>query len=42
VRDEMASARANIDYIMVDWGFSKHNNAIRRVKDLDKKLKDII
>lgn len=33
-RDELASQRANIDYIMVDWGFTEHNDAVRNVKEL--------
>jgi len=37
-RDEMASKRANIDYIMVNWGFSDHSSAVRSVKELKKYL----
>lgn len=33
-RDEMASQRAEIDYIMVDWGFTDHTNAVRSVDEL--------
>ena len=33
-RDELASKRANIDYIMVDWGFTDHTDAVRSVDDL--------
>ena len=33
-RDEMASKRAEIDYIMVDWGFTDHTDAVRSVGDL--------
>lgn len=33
-RDEMASKRAEIDYIMVDWGFTDHTDAVRSVDDL--------
>ncbi len=33
-RDEMASKRAEIDYIMVDWGFTDHTDAVRCVDDL--------
>ena len=33
-RDELASKRANIDYIMVDWGFTDHTDAVRSVSDL--------
>lgn len=35
-RDKMASERAGIDYIMVDWGFTKHTNAVRNVDALEK------
>ena len=37
-RDEMASKRAEIDYIMVDWGFTDHNEAVRSVDALNKIL----
>ena len=37
-RDEQASHRANIDYIMVDWGFSKNADAVKTVSDLRKIL----
>ncbi|WP_309498374.1 HAD family hydrolase [Sulfurovum sp.] len=37
-RDEMASKSAEIDYIMVDWGFTDHNDAVRSVGDLHKML----
>jgi phosphoglycolate phosphatase len=37
-RDEMASKRAEIDYIMVDWGFTDHTDAVRSVDDLHKLL----
>ena len=37
-RDEMASKNAKIPYIMVDWGFSDHSNAVRTVEDLKKLL----
>ena len=33
-RDEMASKKAEIEYIMVDWGFTDHNDAVRSVGDL--------
>ncbi len=33
-RDEMASQKAEIDYIMVDWGFTDHSDAVRTVEDL--------
>lgn len=37
-RDEIASQRAEIDYIMVDWGFTEHDDAVRTVSDLHKML----
>jgi phosphoglycolate phosphatase len=37
-RDEIASQRAEIDYIMVDWGFTEHADAVRTVSDLHKIL----
>ena len=33
-RDEMASKRAQIEYIMVDWGFTEHAEAVRSVDEL--------
>jgi phosphoglycolate phosphatase len=33
-RDELASQRAEIDYIMVDWGFTDHVDAVRSVDEL--------
>lgn len=39
-RDEMASKRAEIEYIMVDWGFTDHNDAVRSVEDLHQILLD--
>jgi len=33
-RDEMASKKADIEYIMVDWGFTDHRDAVRSVGDL--------
>ena len=37
-RDEMASKRAEIDYIMVDWGFTDHTDAVRSVDELHNLL----
>ena len=37
-RDEMASKRAEIDYIMVDWGFTDHTDAVRSVDELHQLL----
>ena len=39
-RDEMAADRAGIEYIMVDWGFSDHQNAITSVDRLFKEIKE--
>ncbi len=33
-RDKMAAKRAGIEYIMVDWGFSEHTDAVRSVDAL--------
>lgn len=33
-RDEMAAKKANIEYIMVDWGFTEHTHAVRSVEQL--------
>jgi phosphoglycolate phosphatase len=33
-RDEMAAKAAGVDYIMVDWGFTDHTNAVRSVEIL--------
>jgi len=33
-RDEMASKSADIPYIMVDWGFTEHTDAVRTVEEL--------
>lgn len=37
-RDEMASRKADIPYIMVDWGFTDHSDAVRSVGDLHSML----
>jgi len=37
-RDEMASLKAEIDYIMVDWGFTEHADAVRTVEELRRLL----
>ena len=37
-RDEMASKNADIPYIMVDWGFTEHTDAVRTVEDLKEML----
>ena len=33
-RDEMAAKHAEMDYIMVDWGFTDHDDAVRSVEAL--------
>ena len=40
-RDEMASKNADIPYIMVDWGFTDHNDAVRTVEDLKEMLLNV-
>jgi phosphoglycolate phosphatase len=37
-RDELASKRADIPYLMVDWGFSEHKQAIGSVQELSNML----
>lgn len=37
-RDQLAGQRANIDYLMVEWGFSDHGNAINTVEELKKAI----
>jgi len=37
-RDALAAKRAGMDYIMVDWGFTEHNNAVRSVEQLKEIL----
>jgi phosphoglycolate phosphatase len=37
-RDLLASQRAGIEYIMVDWGFTAHTNAVQTVSQLEEKL----
>ncbi|SFV64889.1 Predicted phosphatase [hydrothermal vent metagenome] len=33
-RDKIASERANIDYIMINWGFSQYDDAIKSIEKL--------
>ena len=40
-RDEMASKHAQIPYIMVDWGFTDHSDAVRTVEDLKEMLLNV-
>jgi phosphoglycolate phosphatase len=37
-RDMLASKSANIDYIMINWGFSEYDDAISKVADLEKAI----
>ena len=37
-RDEMAAKHAQMDYIMVDWGFTDHDDAVRSVDALKRIL----
>jgi len=37
-RDEMAAKAAGVDYIMVDWGFTEHTDAVRSVEALSALL----
>jgi phosphoglycolate phosphatase len=39
-RDQEAAKRANIDYIMVHWGFSKHkeDDAVSTIEELKKRI----
>ena len=37
-RDMLASKSANIDYIMINWGFSEYEDAIHKVANLEKAI----
>ncbi|SFV71095.1 Predicted phosphatase [hydrothermal vent metagenome] len=37
-RDLLASKSANIDYVMINWGFSDYKDAIHKVSDLEKAI----
>jgi len=37
-RDKIASRKADIDYIMVNWGFSEYNDAVKSINKLRKIL----
>ncbi len=37
-RDMLAAKSANIDYIMINWGFSDYADAIHKVSDLEKAI----
>jgi len=40
-RDELASQHAEIDYLMVDWGFTEHSDAVRSVEELKEILLNV-
>lgn len=40
-RDLLASKSANIDYLMVNWGFSDYSNAIHNVEELQKSILEL-
>jgi len=37
-RDQLAAKKAGMDYLMVDWGFTDHHDAIRSVDALKRNL----
>ncbi len=37
-RDLLASKRANIDFILVNWGFDKHKDGISSIEKLKERL----
>lgn len=37
-RDKLAAEAINMDYLMVNWGFSDHNNAIQSIEKLHKSI----
>lgn len=39
-RDLLAAQAINMDYLMVNWGFSTYENAIRTIEKLEKTLQD--
>jgi phosphoglycolate phosphatase len=41
-RDAMAANKIQMDYIMVEWGFSSHTDAIGSTQELCKKLESIL
>ncbi len=40
-RDRMAAQAAGIDFLMVEWGFSDHDDAIKSVEELRDRLREI-
>jgi phosphoglycolate phosphatase len=40
-RDEIASMRAGIEYIMVDWGFDRYKDAVANVDSLLREIRGI-
>ena len=41
-RDEMAAQRAGISYLMVNWGFSDHQDAIQSIPELQQQILESI
>jgi len=37
-RDELCAKNAGIDSILVEWGFSEHQNSIHSFKELEELL----
>ncbi|MEA1880631.1 MAG: HAD family hydrolase [Campylobacterota bacterium] len=40
-RDEQAAKKCGMDYVMVDWGFTEHNDALRSVGELEALLQHV-
>lgn len=40
-RDLLASTRINIDYLMVNWGFSEYEDAIHNIDELKKSILEL-
>ena len=40
-RDLMAANTLNMDYIMINWGFSDYDNAIHSVDELKEKILEL-
>ena len=40
-RDLLASKRAGIDFILINWGFTNYKNAVNSVDELRERLKEI-
>ncbi len=37
-RDKIASEKANIDYIMINWGFSEYDDAVKSITKLQENI----